>query len=263
MAEAVAVANPAGGGEEESIGQANAVATPPKAAPKPKRPPNAPMPPQAQEAEVVVPKKKFGWLKLIIVAGATILVAGFVTGCIVFNLFGVRDGMRDFLVGIVVGLDPEFSAIDETLILKNEQRTADLDKRETELNAFEAELSEIEAGLTEIEDRLNARETQLDRRSVELDKKAEQMVVTEDVTVPRFMRNLPEPELERLRTTSLDFTNMSPEEAVDILLEIKDINEVATILYFMRPRNRAPILVAMDAPLAAELTLILLTGQNG
>ena len=263
MSEGITDLTESGEGETSGKGKKKAKAPKPPKTANASKPMNAPLASKAGIGEIENGKKKKGLMKLLIILGAFLLIAGFVTASIVFNLFGFRDVVRDVLAGIVVSLDPDSSTIDDTFARANEARSAELDDREVLIATREALLVELDARLSGIEEQLNARETQLDRRSAELDRRGDQLAQREDRTVPLFQRNLTEQELEDIQSVSQTYTQMAPEAAAEILTELYNPNYVATILYFMRERNAAVILTEMETEFAAELTEILLTGQSG
>jgi len=78
-------------------------------------------------------------------------------------------------------------------------------------------------------------------------------------TVPLYRRpDITDQELEDMISLSRTFTQMSPETAAVILVQLYDPRDVASLLYYMGERNAAAILAVMDISYAAEITEILL-----
>jgi len=196
-------------------------------------------------------KKKKGKLLIIALLILVILIAGFVYVELTFNLLGTRDMVRDLFLDVVVWLDPEFRAVDDELKNNNDERVAKLDEREEALDKRDEEITQRESDAI-------TRETQLDRRSTALDLREQQQEQSQDVNVPLFRRDMTEEQLADLQSLSRSYSQMSPEAAAEILVELFNPNDVATILYFMNERNAASILAEMDVDFAARLTEILL-----
>jgi len=199
-------------------------------------------------------KKKGGKFLLIfiIVLVLLILIAAF---CVVvyLNWWGMGDivlnPIRDWLVGVVVWLDPEFRSVDRELRAAHDEREKELDKVEEELRTREVEVTaREEAAMT--------REGQLDRRSVALNKQEEQIV--QAVQIPAFQRELTAQELSDMQSLSRMYAQMPPEAAAFVMFEMYRPEDIATIIYFMNERNAAAILAELDPMIAALITEFLI-----
>jgi len=210
-------------------------------------------------------KKKLSKLLLIliIVAAFLILVAGF--GAVVyFDLFGMGEWFHetvlspigDWLLGIVIKINPEFRSVEDELREKSDIRQAELDFIAGELETRSQELDARAEAANNLESELDRRNTALDRREEQL--RREEATVVVDKSVPLFRRDLTEQERTDLQSISRSYTQMSPEAAAEILAELPEKMDVATIIYFMAERNAASILTAMDPEYAAEITNILI-----
>ena len=225
------------------------------ASPKKTTAPRNPNVPKAKTDAAGTEVVKKSSKKLLIIIILTLAVAGFVTGVIVLNLFGIRSVMRDTFISAVVWLDPEFSAIDDTLTRRSDERSAALDERELALNELDSELELLKEQLDTMEARLDRREANLVRR----EEQQQQQLQIDESDIPFFKRHMSEEELAEKMSISITYTQMAPADAARILVELTDDNYVATVLYFMSERNRAPILTEMETEYAALITEILLT----
>jgi len=211
-----------------------------------------------------VVKKRGGKLKLILIIVPVVLVAGFVTA-LALNLFEVRSMVgtlvKEPILRAVVWFDPEFSSVDEELRFKSSEREAELDLRGTQLDRREEGIAERETELEFLEESLDKRELQLERRSASLDSREEQIKQTNNAAVPVYRNILSEQELADMQSLSRSYAQMAPETAAEILAELKDEKDVATILYYMGERNAAAILAVMETEFAARVTKILMSGQ--
>lgn len=205
-------------------------------------------------------------LKLILIIVPILLVAGFVA-VLATNLFGVRDivgkSVKEPILKVVVWFDPEFRSVDNELKEKSKEREEKTDKRETGLDKREAEISGRETELDIREELLDKRESQLTRRSAALDNREEQINQAsqkpDNAAPPLYHRAMSEQELEDIQSLSRYYAKMSPETAAAILVELKDEQHVATILYYTSERNAAAILAVMEPGFAARITEILLS----
>jgi len=239
----------------------------PNAAKKPAAPPPAqkkgPSPAGNAAASPGGKKKKGIKLKLILIFVPVFLIGAFVA-LVILNLFGMRDTVNGFMSGpllsAIVWLDPEFNSVDEELRAISDERGSELDKRETSLDDRRAELDIREDELDGRATALGEREIALDRRSASLDKREETLQQAEAVDEPVFRRILTEQELSSYQSISRSYANMDAEAAARILAQMEDINDAATILYYMSERGAAAILAVMDARFAARLTEIMLEG---
>ena len=190
-------------------------------------------------------KKKGGKVKLILILVLVILVGG-----IVFVEFINPElnmlGLRDLLVENVVKLDPAFVSAEE---------------RQVSLDTYEAETAVREAAVA-------SREAQVDRRRADLDAREAELRDRELKLIPIYRRIMTAQEADDMESLSRTYSMMSPEAAAEIFDELyaaKPANrreevaqDIAAILYHMTERSAAAVLSAMDAELAAEITLILL-----
>jgi len=94
---------------------------------------------------------------------------------------------------------------------------------------------------------------------LELDSREAQIIAMYERTVPLHRREpMTEEEIDDMVSLSRTFTQMSPEDAAAILVQLYDPRDVAAILYFMSERNAGAILATMSERYAAEITEILL-----
>ena len=196
------------------------------------------------------------WVILIIILVLLVLIAAF-CAAVYFNLFGFGDiilePVGEWLFGIMVWIDPEFSSVDKELSARGDERNAALDEREHGLDTREAELAAREEAA-------NTREKQNDRRATALDRREDLLNIREDTDTPLFRRDLTEQELADVASLSRTYAQMSPETAAEILAGLYEPMDIASILYFMAERNAATILAAMEVEMAVIITDILLKG---
>ena len=194
------------------------------------------------------------WVILIIILIILILIAAF-CAAVYFNLFGFGDiilePVGEWLFGLMVWIDPEFSSVEKVLKEEAAVRSAALDVREQALNTREEEIIAREEAA-------NTREKQIDRRAQTLDRREEVLDIREDSDKPRFRKELTDRELEDITSLSRTYAQMAPETAAEILAELYEPMDIASILYFMAERNAASVLSAMEIGLAAIITEILL-----
>jgi len=199
-------------------------------------------------------KSGAGGVIIIMILVLLILIGGF-TAALYFDVFDARviiaEVITDPLLDIIIWLDPGFSSINQRLIAEGEaqekrfeDRTAALDEREEEIRI--------------LEETLNARELALERRAFDLDRREEQILAMYERTIPLHKRDMSDQEREDMIALSRTFTQMSPEAAAKILVELYDPRDAAGLLYYMGERNAASILAVMSVDYAAELTEILL-----
>jgi len=183
-----------------------------------------------------------------------ILVGGF-TASLYFDVFNARTIIADVvtapLLDVVIWLDPDYhtirqrlSAEEEASVRRFEERTEALNRREADMNIRES--------------MIEAREQQVARQTHDLDRREEQIIAMYERTVPLYRRlpEMSEQDMEDMLSLSTTFTNMSPEEAATILVQLYDPRDVASILYYMSERNSAAILTQMDIRYAANITEI-------
>jgi len=205
-------------------------------------------------------KKKGGkfLLILIIVLVLLVLIAAF-CAVVYLNWWGMGDKVlnpiSDWLVGVVVWLNPEFRSVNQEMRAANDERVKELDKREEEIDRrVEEVLAREEAAVT--------REVQLDRRETALDKKDEQLNQQQQehqqTQTPAFQRELTDQEAADYQSLSRTYAQMQPESAAEIMLELYRPEDFATIIYFMVERNAAAILSELPPKIAALITEYLL-----
>ena len=203
-------------------------------------------------------------LKLILIIVPIILIAGFVT-LLITNFFSVRDIVGGFvkepMLKVVVWFDPEFSSVDKELKSKSNKREEELGKLEAGLSERESAISGKEEALDIREKALVSRESQLVIRSASLDNREEQMDQLFDMSIPLYRRDMTEQELEDMRSLSRAYSKMTPEKAAGILVDLKDDQYAAAILYHMGERNAAAIMAVMETGVAAEITKVLMSGS--
>ena len=226
------------------------------------------------------PKRRRLIIKLIIIIVPILLVAAFIVEeFVLWNYLGTRDIVAGFLVTAVTKLDPEYADINEQLQLRSDEREAQLNSREKELDRRDANLDRRETGLgvrdndlderkqgldtreSELKDRekeLDLREERLDSRKEQLDKREEQINLSQERSMPAYLRDMTEEELADIMSVSTSYSRMDPGTAAGILVELRDPNDVATILYYMSERNAAAILSVMEPEFAARITEILM-----
>ena len=190
-------------------------------------------------------------LILIIVLVVLILIAAFCT-VVYLNWWGMGDTVlnpiSDWLVGVVVWLNPEFRSISQEMRAANEERKQELKELSEELGTREEEVAARE-------DVASTREVQLDRRGATLDRQEAQLKQQqEQAQPPAFQRDLTEQERADLESLSRTYAQMAPEAAARIIFELYRPEDITTILYFMVERNRAAILSEMPPALAALIT---------
>jgi len=204
-------------------------------------------------------KKKGGKLKIILfIVLAVVLIIAIAVAMLIFNLFGARDIVGEYvyepIVAVAVWFNPELNDIEQQLRQAHERRVQVLDTRETGQNMREEEL------LTREED-VALWETALERRGIALDRREEQLnAQIEAALIPMFRRVLSEQEREEMESLARTYAQMAPADAARILEELPEPVDAAAVLFFMVERNAGAIMAAMDPELAAEITLLMLEG---
>jgi len=195
-----------------------------------------------------------GGIIIIMLLVLILLVGGF-AAILYFNMFKAReitsDWVKEPLLDVIIWLDPSFSSINNRLAAEREAQEKRFEEREADLNTRESDLIARENAL-------NALEQTLDRKSFDLDRREDQIIAMYERTIPIHKRDMTEQELEDMLSLSRTFSQMSPEDAASILVELYDPRDVAAIIYYMGERNAASILAAMNVDYAAEITEILL-----
>ena len=231
---------------------------------KKEKAPKAPKEPKdGKEKRVKQPKgegKKFGKLKLILIIVLAVLIIAAACGAAIYlNLFGVGDivlgTISDWLLQLVVWVDPQFSSVEEELRSMSDAREESLNIREQEADE---RLTVREEELARREEDANNREKQLDRRETSVEKRQQEVDSWLDNTTPLFRRELTDLELSDLTSLSRSYSQMIPETAAEILVELYEPMDAATILYYMAERNASQILAAMEVEDAVVVTEILL-----
>jgi len=195
-----------------------------------------------------------GSIILIMILVLVILIGGF-SAALFFDVFSAREIMADVitepLLDVIIWLDPGFSSIRQRLVTEEETQERRLDERKEELDRREEEIELLENAFGTLEE-------QLERRAFDLDRREEQIIAMYERTIPIYRREMTEQETEDMNSLSRTYTQMAPETAASILVELYDPRDVAAILYFMGERNAGSILAAMDVNYAANITEILL-----
>ena len=194
-----------------------------------------------------LPKKKRGLLKVLFIVVPILLCAGFVFGLIHFNWFGARD----ILIDSVNRLDPA-----------HEYNRRDYYTRRAELDAmramWEEEYFEDNYRLFAWEQALLIRESDLDFREQGLAEEELRLMDWEARRTPIYRRDQNSLEFEEMRLLGAMYAAMSPEAAA-ARLSVLETTHAAAILMFMSQRNAGAILAAIEPPVAADITRILLT----
>ncbi|MDR2590960.1 MAG: hypothetical protein LBC71_08270 [Oscillospiraceae bacterium] len=163
----------------------------------------------------------------------------------------LADVFSEHLIDAIIWLDPRFSTI-------NDQMQKEADAREEKLNEREADIAEQEIEIEQRESVLSTREQQNERRTIELNNREDELTEMYERITPLYRRDNSQEAIDEMMSISRTFTQMSPEEAAAILIEVYDDTDVAAILFFMAERNRAAILASFEPEYAAHITEILL-----
>ncbi|MCL2821106.1 MAG: hypothetical protein FWD38_09850 [Oscillospiraceae bacterium] len=195
-----------------------------------------------------------GGIIIIMILVLLILIGGF-AAALYFDIFDSRviiaDIVTDPLLDIIIWLDPGYSSINQRLASERELQERQFEERKADLDTREEDVLLRE----EI---LNSREQFLDRKAFDLDRREEQIIAMYERTIPLHRRDMSDEELADMISLSRTYTQMSPDSAAEILVELYDPRDVAAILYYMGERNAASILAVMNVSYAAEITEILL-----
>jgi flagellar motility protein MotE (MotC chaperone) len=163
----------------------------------------------------------------------------------------LADVFSEPLIDAIIWLDPRFSTV-------NDQMQSDADAREEKLDEREAAIDEREAAVELRESVVTTREQQNERRTQELNTREDEITAMYERTIPLYRREMSQAETDEMLSIARTFTQMSPDEAAAIMVEIYDERDVAAILFFMAERNRGAILAAFEPAYAAHITEILL-----
>jgi len=180
-----------------------------------------------------------------------LLLVGSFGAAVYFNVFSARaitaDLVNDPLLRVIIWLDPSFSTVDERM-------REEADARDRRLSALEEKLNERIAEVEQRESRADTREQQLDRWAIELNNREEQIIAMYERTIPLYRRDMTDQERDDMISYARTFTQMSPEDAAEILVRIGSVENTAAILYFMGERNAAAIMAALHPDYAAAVT---------
>jgi len=192
---------------------------------------------------------------IIMILVLLILIGGF-GSALYFDVFDSRtiisEVVTDPLLDVIIWLDPAYFTISQRLRAEEEAQQQRFAERTEALDRREADL-EIQEGM------VASREQAVERRTHDLDRREEQIVIMYERTIPLFRRpDRTDEEMEDMLSLSRTFTQMSPDTAATILVQLYDPRDVAGILYYMGERNAASILSEMDVRYAANITEILL-----
>ncbi|NLT57776.1 MAG: hypothetical protein GXX99_02300 [Clostridiales bacterium] len=163
---------------------------------------------------------------------ALVVLIFFAAGFLVASVKKDLGGVRSKLIETVNLLDPAY---------------ADLVAREQQVELLEAGLATREQQVALLEEALNARALLLDEReAAALSRELERL--------PIYRRNLDEDKQEEIRALGKTYANMDAEKAASIMGELYNVEDMATILYYMSSRSAAAVLEQMDQKLAAQIT---------
>jgi flagellar motility protein MotE (MotC chaperone) len=182
------------------------------------------------------PRAKLRRGRFILIAAVVLLVTLIFVFCLLAaraNIFGTRD----WFVGAVARLDPEYAALND--------RELALDEREQTLDERAEQLASDQKKQDTRDEALNLREDEMDEREA-------------NARAAFFRPPLTEQELEDLRSLGRVYAKMDAGVAADILMRLYEIEYTAAILYHMPEKYAAAVLAAMDAERAARITEILL-----
>ena len=199
-------------------------------------------------------KSGAGGIIFIMVLILIILIGGF-GAALYFDVFDSRtiiaEVVTEPLLEVVIWLDPSYNTIRQRLRAEEEASIKRFADRMDELARREEEVEMLENAV-------GTRELFVERRIHDLDRREEQILAMYERTMPLWRRDMTEEELADMESISRIYTNMSPEDAANRLVQLYDPRDVAAILYFMGERNSAAILSQMDVRYAANITEILL-----
>lgn len=168
-------------------------------------------------------------IKLVVLILLLFFVAGFLYASVRYDLWSVRSRF----IGMVNRLDPAYVGV--------QQAAAD------QLRADQQQLAVDQAKLKSDRENLDAREALLNLRE-------EQVETQEIARTPIHRRLLTDQQREELQSLGKIYNNMEPEAAAEIITELYDVIDMATLLYFMNQAKAADVLTYMDPALAAAIT---------
>ncbi len=137
--------------------------------------------------------------------------------------------------------------------LEPDEATMTMEQWQAQLGSKESDLTIWSGVLTDKEAELNKRESELDEREAAL-LKAE----SANLTFSQRIAGKTEDELADIQKVSNIYAKMDAAAAAEALLEIKDEDRTAMIIYYMQPNASAPILAEMTAEQAAEITAVIM-----
>jgi flagellar motility protein MotE (MotC chaperone) len=185
-----------------------------------------------KEAGKAANKKRGKALKVVLPIFFVLILIGFVTVSLLYNLFSARD----LFFKTVYGMDPDYVAVEAL---------------EEQLALREAQLDERESKVLSDEERLNGLKEELDEREDELKRR-------ELESLPIYHQPMTEEALADLKAISGIYEQMQPTDAASILASLYSIDDMAAILYYMSEESSAAILSSMDRTIAVEITDTLL-----
>ncbi len=179
-----------------------------------------------------VKKKKKSPVKKIIIIAALLLVLG-------------GAGTAAYFFGY---LDPVLLKVG----IKKSEAVASLEQREANLEKRRRELDEREKSLNMAEDVLGK-----ERKKLESDKAAAAAAVVE--TFEEIKSNLSEQKLEEIKKVALIYSTMDTSAAATVITKVYNTDDIAAIIFYMKPEAAAQLLAKLDTGLAANITKMLLS----
>jgi len=201
-------------------------------------------------------KRKGGKLLIIlaIVLVLLLLIAAAVAA-LYFNIYGARDFVGQYIhepiTAVAVWFNPELADLETQIRRTNEARAAEMDARDAAIVSREDQVALRE-------DEAAARELALTRREAALERREEQLNSRIENTIPMFRRDMTDEERADMESLARTYSQMPPDAAARILVELPDAMDAAVVLHFMAERSAGAILAAMEPEYAAMITEILL-----
>lgn len=134
-------------------------------------------------------------------------------------------------------------------IIKSEAELS-LEQRETALNKRLKELDEREKSLNLAEEVLSK-----ERKTLENEKAAAAAVKTFE----EIKSELSEQKLEEIKKVALIYSTMDTAAAATVITKVYNTEDIAAIIYYMKPDAAALLLAKLDTALAANVTKMLLS----
>lgn len=195
---------------------------------------------QEPKAKTGKPKKKKGKLILVIVILVLVLGAGTAAYlALTQNLFGGRDKALSFLQS----LDPQY----QDLAYRQqqlEQQSQTLDAREKELNDQENQLRDDQQALEQAQQEANQQQATASG--------------TAQSALESYISGLSDDKLTQLKKVGSIYSSMTADQAAKVLPNLGSVNDMAVVLYYMKPAASAQVLNNLDAKLAAQITDVML-----